>query len=198
MLCGEVWWVEFAPSVGSEICKTRPAIILSNRGESPVRKPLSCLALLVAVMANSESSFFSIAFAADSAPELAANAPQWREQKQDAASFASDWLTYLDNGQYASAVASYTVDGNRAELKKRLQSIRGGIGTLSSRSYVEATVFAAASDDSEHKIRVVFVTKFSGKTVAETVEVLLWHKPPVVLVYTIDENLPQIEQKHQW
>jgi len=27
---GEVWWVEFDPSVGSEIRKTRPAIILRN------------------------------------------------------------------------------------------------------------------------------------------------------------------------
>ena len=27
---GEVWWVEFDPSVGSEIRKTRPAIIVSN------------------------------------------------------------------------------------------------------------------------------------------------------------------------
>jgi mRNA interferase MazF len=27
---GEVWWVEFDPSVGSEIRKTRPAIIISN------------------------------------------------------------------------------------------------------------------------------------------------------------------------
>ncbi len=30
MLRGEVWWVEFDPSVGSEIRKTRPAVILSN------------------------------------------------------------------------------------------------------------------------------------------------------------------------
>jgi mRNA interferase MazF len=30
MLRGEVWWVEFDPSVGSEIRKTRPAIIMSN------------------------------------------------------------------------------------------------------------------------------------------------------------------------
>jgi mRNA interferase MazF len=30
MLRGEVWWVEFDPSIGSEIRKTRPAIILSN------------------------------------------------------------------------------------------------------------------------------------------------------------------------
>ncbi|WNY20037.1 type II toxin-antitoxin system PemK/MazF family toxin [Xylella fastidiosa] len=30
MLRGEVWWVEFDPLVGSEIRKTRPAIILSN------------------------------------------------------------------------------------------------------------------------------------------------------------------------
>jgi len=30
MLRGEVWWVEFDPAVGSEIRKTRPAIIVSN------------------------------------------------------------------------------------------------------------------------------------------------------------------------
>ena len=27
---GSVWWVEFDPSVGSEIQKTRPAVIVSN------------------------------------------------------------------------------------------------------------------------------------------------------------------------
>jgi mRNA interferase MazF len=27
---GEVWWVDFDPAVGSEIRKTRPAIIVSN------------------------------------------------------------------------------------------------------------------------------------------------------------------------
>lgn len=27
---GEVWWVEFDPAVGSEIKKTRPAVIVSN------------------------------------------------------------------------------------------------------------------------------------------------------------------------
>lgn len=27
---GEVWWVEFDPSVGTEIHKTRPGIIISN------------------------------------------------------------------------------------------------------------------------------------------------------------------------
>jgi mRNA interferase MazF len=27
---GEVWWVEFDPSVGSEIRKTRPAVVISN------------------------------------------------------------------------------------------------------------------------------------------------------------------------
>jgi mRNA interferase MazF len=30
MLRGEVWWVDFDPSVGGEICKTRPAVIISN------------------------------------------------------------------------------------------------------------------------------------------------------------------------
>ncbi|MEO7559573.1 MAG: type II toxin-antitoxin system PemK/MazF family toxin [Nitrosospira sp.] len=27
---GEVWWVEFDPAVGSEVSKTRPAVIVSN------------------------------------------------------------------------------------------------------------------------------------------------------------------------
>ena len=27
---GEVWWVQFDPALGSEIKKTRPAIIISN------------------------------------------------------------------------------------------------------------------------------------------------------------------------
>lgn len=27
---GEVWWVEFDPAVGSEIRKTRPAVLVSN------------------------------------------------------------------------------------------------------------------------------------------------------------------------
>ena len=27
---GEVWWIDFDPSIGSEIRKTRPAIIVSN------------------------------------------------------------------------------------------------------------------------------------------------------------------------
>lgn len=30
MLRGEVWWVEFGPSPGGEIQKTRPAVIVSN------------------------------------------------------------------------------------------------------------------------------------------------------------------------
>ena len=30
MLRGEVWWVDFDPSLGGEIQKTRPAVIVSN------------------------------------------------------------------------------------------------------------------------------------------------------------------------
>jgi len=30
MTRGSVWWIEFDPSVGSEIKKTRPAVIVSN------------------------------------------------------------------------------------------------------------------------------------------------------------------------
>jgi mRNA interferase MazF len=30
MLRGEVWWVDFDPSLGGEIQKTRPAVVVSN------------------------------------------------------------------------------------------------------------------------------------------------------------------------
>ncbi|QDT53872.1 mRNA interferase MazF9 [Caulifigura coniformis] len=30
MLRGEVWWVDFGPTIGGEIQKTRPAVIVSN------------------------------------------------------------------------------------------------------------------------------------------------------------------------
>ena len=36
MLRGEVWWVEFDPAVGSEIRKTRPAVIMSNKTRATI------------------------------------------------------------------------------------------------------------------------------------------------------------------
>ena len=33
---GEVWWVDFDPSLGGEIKKTRPAVIVSNDGANAV------------------------------------------------------------------------------------------------------------------------------------------------------------------
>ena len=34
MLRGEVWWVNFDPSLGGEIRKTRPAVIVSNNASN--------------------------------------------------------------------------------------------------------------------------------------------------------------------
>lgn len=34
MLRGEVWWVDFDPSLGGEIQKTRPAVIVSNNSSN--------------------------------------------------------------------------------------------------------------------------------------------------------------------
>ena len=34
MIRGEVWWVAFDPSIGTEIQKTRPAIIVSNNASN--------------------------------------------------------------------------------------------------------------------------------------------------------------------
>lgn len=33
---GEVWWVSFDPSIGGEIQKTRPAVVLSNNAANSV------------------------------------------------------------------------------------------------------------------------------------------------------------------
>jgi len=32
---GELWWVDFDPAIGSEIRKTRPAVIVSNSAANP-------------------------------------------------------------------------------------------------------------------------------------------------------------------
>ena len=34
MLRGEIWWVDFDPSVGGETRKTRPAVIISNNASN--------------------------------------------------------------------------------------------------------------------------------------------------------------------
>jgi mRNA interferase MazF len=36
MLRGEVWWVNFDPSIGGEIRKKRPAVIISNNASNKV------------------------------------------------------------------------------------------------------------------------------------------------------------------
>jgi mRNA interferase MazF len=50
---GEVWWVEFDPSVGSEIRKTRPGIIVSNNAAN---RNLSRV-IVVPVTSNTERLF---------------------------------------------------------------------------------------------------------------------------------------------
>jgi len=134
------------------------------------------------------TGFVNEARADDAAFTAEARPPQWQEQRQDAASFASDWLTDLDNRDYAAAAVVYTVDADKMESQKLLQSIRAELGELSSRTFQSAQVIAAANDSSEYKVLVEYVTEFSRATVVERVEVLLWPKSPVVLAYIIEKH----------
>lgn len=113
---------------------------------------------------------------------------EWLEQKQDAASFSSDWLADLDNENYDEAAAVYTIDGDSSESRELLRSMRSGLGDLRSRSYGGAHVTAIANDESEHKVRVIYFTEFAGGTVTESVDVLLWPKAPVILAYKIERE----------
>ncbi len=144
--------------------------------------------LLVALILYAGHCFAPVAHAAEDSQTMEAAPPEWLEQKQNAASFTYDWLVALDNEEYAQAAASYTVDGDTAASESFLRAQRKGLGELSSRSYEWATVTAVATDDSEHKVQVVYTTEFAQKTVTETIEVLLWHKDPIVLSYTIVEK----------
>lgn len=129
----------------------------------------------------------TFAYANDSAITEAASPPKWLEQRQNAASFASDWLTDLDHGNYAEAAKSYKVDADPAESAKQLSLTREKLGSMSSRSYKGAAVTAVANDESEMKIRVAYETEFSTKTVHESVEVLIWPKAPVILNYELED-----------
>ena len=132
-------------------------------------------------------AFTSISLAQE-APSLSAEPPAWLEQRQDAASFASDWLTDLDNAEFAQAVKAYTVDGDPAENENRLRGMREGLGSLVSRTFKWATVTAVANDDSEHRVTVAYETEFANKTVVESLDVLLWPKDPVILTYRLEQE----------
>ncbi|OGA22828.1 MAG: growth inhibitor PemK [Betaproteobacteria bacterium RIFCSPLOWO2_02_FULL_67_19] len=50
---GEVWWVDFEPAVGSEVKKTRPAVIVSNDASNAAMSRV----LVVPVTSNVEKLY---------------------------------------------------------------------------------------------------------------------------------------------
>jgi mRNA interferase MazF len=49
MMRGEVWWVNFDPSIGGEIQKTRPAVIVSNNASNKVMNRVQVIPLTSSV-----------------------------------------------------------------------------------------------------------------------------------------------------
>jgi len=127
--------------------------------------------------------------AEEEVPSIAASsAPAWLEERQDAASFASDWLADLDNGDYGAAAGHYKLGENRGEAVKELRDLRNGSGKLISRTYNWSNVVAIANDDSEVVVQVSYTTEFLNMTLVELVDVLSWPNATVVLEYSIEEE----------
>lgn len=115
------------------------------------------------------------------------SSPQsWKEEQLDAASFASDWLTDLDNGEFMLA-AELTVDGDVQGFAEYIQGIRERMGKMRSRSYHGTMVTAVANDDSEQQIMVEYATEFEAMSVTELVLVLNWQGKCKVISYMVEE-----------
>lgn len=110
---------------------------------------------------------------------------EWKDQRDDASSFASDWLTDLDNMDFAAAASAYTITGEPIELEAKLQAARAGLGALRERNYGWARVLAIAHDESECRVEVVFTTRFEHGVREEWLDILLGHEAPVVMIYEL-------------
>lgn len=112
-----------------------------------------------------------------------------KEQMIVATNIAYGWLNDLDRGDYELAAASFKVDGDIEKSTEELKSSRQGLNVLRERTYLGAYVTAISTDDVEYQIHVVYESVFGDETdekvVAENVDVLIWHKEPVILHYMV-------------
>jgi mRNA interferase MazF len=92
---GEVWWVSFDPSVGGEIQKTRPAVVLNND---------SANAALNRVIVTSLSSEYRV---------------RWQES---ARVYAGEALVTL-NGEQPKAMADPIMTASKQRLKNKLGTL---------------------------------------------------------------------------
>jgi hypothetical protein len=136
--------------------------------------------------------FFAVpAGRAEEATEATPVDVEWMEEGKQATIFAQDWIADLDAGDFVKAAGQVLPLGKKPDPSnpKTLRDMRAELGEFSSRALTQmhAEVYAAASDDSECKVRVRYSTKAERKNVLEVVEVLLVKgREPVVLDYRFE------------
>jgi mRNA interferase MazF len=68
--CGSIWLVNFEPSIGTEIKKTRPALIISASDFNKVRKKVTLLPITSQIVKDPKIAFVVVTVKADTSNGL--------------------------------------------------------------------------------------------------------------------------------